>query len=398
MARHGQAGGFALGALAGASAALAFARRRANRAEDRAELERALRTAREGAGAFRSVIDAAPDPIALLDATGAVRFENPAMRSVRTAAERADGAEAVRRAFASNGAGPDGEVRDEIELPRRGRLYARYVGPVRDDRDELVGRLVVLRDVTGEREADRLKDEFFALVSHEFRTPLTSVIGYVELVLDDEEDPVSAEHRHFLGVVDRNATRLLRLVGDLLFAAQVEAGRLQLEPADVDLGRITREAVEAARPLAEDRRIELVAEIGGLPPIRGDGDRLGQVLDNLISNALKFTDEGGRVRVSVASGDGHAVIEISDSGPGIAPEELDRLFERFFRARAATDGAIPGVGLGLTIVRAIVEAHEGTISVASQPGAGATFRVELPCGPALPAGAGRAGDGGRVPL
>ncbi len=376
---HARSGGaFALGALAGGAAAAAVARRRGRRAQDRAELERALRSARDTAGAFRSVIDAAPDPIALLDATGTVRVENPAMRRVRLAVERTAGPEGFRRAFRVEGSGPALEVRDEVQLLGRNALYARYVGPVRDTRGELVGRLVVLRDVTGEREADRLKDEFFALVSHEFRTPLTSVIGYVELVLDDPEQPVADEHRHFLSVVDRNATRLLRLVGDLLFAAQVEAGRLQLEVRDLDLAAVARDALEAARPVAEDRGIVLAADIADLPTCRGDHDRLGQVLDNLVSNALKFTDVGGTVEVRVAGEGDTAVIEVSDSGPGIPPEEQHRLFERFFRATTATSRAIPGVGLGLTIVRAIVEAHGGNVTVDSAHGEGATFRVELP--------------------
>lgn len=375
---HARAGAFALGALAGAAAAGAVARRRGRRAQDRAELERALRSARDTAGAFRSVIDAAPDPIALLDATGTVRVENPAMRRVRLAVERSAGLDGFRQAFAVDGSGPALEVRDEVELPGRSALYARYVGPVRDTRGDLVGRLVVLRDVTGEREADRLKDEFFALVSHEFRTPLTSVIGYVELVLDDEQQAISEEHRHFLSVVDRNATRLLRLVGDLLFAAQVEAGRLQLELGEIDLAAVAREAVEAARPVAEDREIALASEIADMPPCLGDHDRLGQVLDNLISNALKFTEVGGTVGVRVVPDGDCAVIEVSDSGPGIPAEEQHLLFERFFRATTATSRAIPGVGLGLTIVRAIVDAHEGTIAVSSADGEGATFRVELP--------------------
>lgn len=375
---HARSGAFALGALLGATGAAAVARRRGRRAQDRAELERALRSARDTAGAFRSVIDAAPDPIALLDATGTVRVENPAMRRVRLAVERSAGREGFRRAFAVDGSGPALEIRDEVELPGRSALYARYVGPVRDTRGDLVGRLVVLRDVTGEREADRLKDEFFALVSHEFRTPLTSVIGYVELVLDDEQQPVTEEHRHFLSVVDRNATRLLRLVGDLLFAAQVEAGRLQLEVGEIDLAAIARDALEAARPVAEDREIVLAADIAELPRCRGDHDRLGQVLDNLVSNALKFTDVGGTVAIRVAAEGERAVIEVSDSGPGIPPEEQHLLFERFFRATTATSRAIPGVGLGLTIVRAIVEAHDGRVMVRSADGEGATFRVELP--------------------
>ncbi len=232
--------------------------------------------------------------------------------------------------------------------------------------------------------ADRLKDEFFALVSHELRTPLTSVMGYLELVLDDEE-PLAEDHRHYLEIVQRNATRLLRLVGDLLFVAQVEAGTLALDPGPVDLAAVTREAVDAARPRAESRSIALSAEIADSGPVWGDRDRLGQVLDNLVTNALKFTPSDGAVVVRLGREDGCTVLEVEDTGPGIALADQGRLFERFFRADSAVRQAVPGVGLGLTIVRAIAEAHGGTVEVASAVGEGTTFRVELPGRPDRPA-------------
>ena len=232
--------------------------------------------------------------------------------------------------------------------------------------------------------ADRLKDEFFALVSHELRTPLTSVMGYLELVLDDEE-PLAEDHRHYLEIVQRNATRLLRLVGDLLFVAQVEAGTLALDPGPVDLAAVTGEAVDAARPRAESRSIALSAEIADSGPVWGDRDRLGQVLDNLVTNALKFTPSDGAVVVRLGREDGCAVLEVEDTGPGIALADQGRLFERFFRADSAVRQAVPGVGLGLTIVRAITEAHGGTVEVASAVGEGTTFRVELPDRPDRPA-------------
>jgi PAS domain S-box-containing protein len=228
-----------------------------------------------------------------------------------------------------------------------------------------------------EREAEILKDQFFALVSHELRTPLTSVIGYLELVLEDEET-LSGSHRRFLGVVDRNARRLLRLVGDLLFVAHVEAGRLALEVGEVDLPTLTREAVEAARPHGEGKDLVLEAAADPLPPMAGDRDRLAQVLDNLVSNAVKFTPAGGSVSVRLTAHDDAALIEVRDSGVGIPAAEQERLFERFYRASTATERAIPGVGLGLTIARAIVEAHGGRLDFDSIEGAGTTFRVRLP--------------------
>ena len=257
---------------------------------------------------------------------------------------------------------------------------------IRDD--QLVQMMVYLSQQIGqylerkasEREAEILKDQFFALVSHELRTPLTSIIGYLELVLEDDE-ALTDHHRRFLGVVDRNARRLLRLVGDLLFVAHVEAGRLALEVGEVDLRTLTTEAIEAARPRAEAKDLVLEAVTQDVPLMAGDRDRLAQVLDNLISNAVKFTPEDGSVTVRLVTRDDEALLEVRDTGVGIPEAEQDRLFERFYRASTATERAIPGVGLGLTIAKAIVEAHGGTLDFDSVEGAGTTFRVRLPLRP-----------------
>jgi len=227
-------------------------------------------------------------------------------------------------------------------------------------------------------ELDRLKDEFLSLVSHELRTPLTSIRGYLDLVLDEEAGELNPEQRRFLKAVERNSGRLLRLVGDLLFVAQADAGRLTLERAKVDVAALAAECVEAARPVADQRSIELHLAAEPVPALVGDRGRLAQVLDNLVSNALKFTPEGGRVEVRTSVTDDYVRLEVEDSGIGIPAEEQPRLFERFFRAASATEQAIPGTGLGLAIVKAIVEAHAGRIEVVSAPGKGTTFLVELP--------------------
>jgi PAS domain S-box-containing protein len=228
------------------------------------------------------------------------------------------------------------------------------------------------------RELDRLKDEFIALVSHELRTPLTSIHGYLELLLDGGAGDLSAEQERFLTVVERNSKRLMQLVGDLLFMAQVEAGKLALDLDEVDLEELVRECLEAAQPIAADLQIELAAEVEKTPSLLGDRSRLSQVLDNLISNALKFTPRSGRVSVRVFVSGDDAVVEIEDTGVGIPSAEQDRLFERFFRSSNATAQAIPGTGLGLTIAKTIVERHEGSISLESAEGAGTTVRVRLP--------------------
>ncbi|MDX6556598.1 MAG: hypothetical protein QOD86_2793 [Miltoncostaeaceae bacterium] len=244
--------------------------------------------------------------------------------------------------------------------------------------DALIGQYLARKRMA--RETERLKDEFVALVSHELRTPLTSIIGYLEVVLDEEElDPAA---RRWLQVVERNAHRLLRLVGDLLFIARMEAGQLALDAArPIDLVALAEQSVQAAQPHAEGAGVT-IALAGGRPdaPCWGDADRIAQVLDNLVSNALKFTPSGGRVDVRLRRERGAAVIEVADTGVGIPAGELESLFQRFFRASTATRDKIAGVGLGLSIAKAIVEAHGGAIEVESEEGAGATFRVRLPLG------------------
>jgi PAS domain S-box-containing protein len=228
-------------------------------------------------------------------------------------------------------------------------------------------------------ELDRVKDEFIALVSHELRTPLTSIRGYLELVVDDAAAAgLPAELQEWLQVIDRNAERLLSLVEDLLISAQAHSGTLMLAQAEVDIGTVLRQCAVACTPNAAARGIalECAAETGLL--ILGDASRIAQVVDNLASNALKFTPAGGRVELIASRHDGNVRIEIADTGMGIPEAEQHRLFDRFFRTERAQSDAIAGAGLGLSIAKAIVEAHRGQISFRSVEGHGTTFVVDLP--------------------
>lgn len=244
---------------------------------------------------------------------------------------------------------------------------------------DLIGQVVERRRAL--EEAERLKNEFFALVSHELRTPLTSVIGYLDIVCEEDAGGLDDEQQRYLGVIRRNTERLLRLVDDLLFVAQVEAGTLALERGPVDLGVLVNASIEAARPQADNQGIRLSAEIAPLRMEAGDADRIGQLIDNLVSNALKFSKQGGAVTVRLRPSDeGRALIEVADTGIGISAEDQKHLFDRFYRADHATRNAIQGIGLGLAICEAIAEGHGGSIAVESKEGEGTTFRVELPLG------------------
>jgi signal transduction histidine kinase len=244
---------------------------------------------------------------------------------------------------------------------------------------ETVGYLFVAADVTQAREVARLKDEFVGLISHELRTPLSSILGYLELLRDDDEHPLTGEQEQYLAVAERNAHRLLRLVGDLLFTAQVESGKFPLDLHDVSFEHVVSGAVESARPAAAAAGITINKVIMDSSPVAyADKVRLGQVCDNLISNALKFTPKGGTVTVTLSRNEKNGVITVRDTGMGIAASELDQLFARFFRATTATRNAVPGVGLGLTITKAIVTAHHGEMGVTSEEGVGTEFTVTLP--------------------
>jgi signal transduction histidine kinase len=227
-------------------------------------------------------------------------------------------------------------------------------------------------------ELDRLKDEFVATASHELRTPLTSLSGYLEMSLDPAEGPLSPTRESHLRIVQRNADRLAVLVEQLLFLARADSHPLDLDRQPVDLFEILNEAGETARPAASAKNIALVIKGEPLPETLADRSQLLRVVDNLVANAVKFTPEGGTVRLAARRDGDTAVVEVADTGLGIPPAEQPDLFNRFYRGSSAIEKAIPGSGLGLAISQVIAEAHGGTIELESTPGAGSTFRLVLP--------------------
>jgi signal transduction histidine kinase len=305
-------------------------------------------------------------------------FGGTLLERALSAAERTADPEAYRAALERLAGDQEGPGSLEFEVPSSGRAFQVFASPVRDEHDEFVGRIWTLREITQQRALDRLKDDFVATVSHELRTPLTSMMGFLEMIREGEAGPLTEEQERFLAIVYRSSERLQRLVGDLLFVQRLDANGLQLHFGEVRLDEVVREVAEATAALARTREIDLRLELDALPPVHADRERLAQLVGNLLSNALKFTRAGGTVVARAFTDDGHAVLEIEDTGIGVPVIEQDRLFERFFRSSTATEQAIPGTGLGLVISRAIVEAHGGTIGVRSEPGTGTTFRVELP--------------------
>jgi PAS domain S-box-containing protein len=296
-----------------------------------------------------------------------------------------------------------GKVEKETYSGRPDAWVSTTKMPLRDSRGQIIGTFGITRDVTAQiraeqglalqalelsaqnerlRELDAQKDGFIALVSHELRTPLASIIGYVELLRDEHTTDPRADE--FAEVIERNARRLLRLVGDLLFLSGVQSGKMALELRSTDLADVVGQVMAGMRPAAKREHIDLALSATAAPRLAADPARIAQVLSNLISNAVKFTPDGGRVEVRLGTEGDQAVLAVADTGVGIPAADQERIFERFFRTALATRQAIPGTGLGLTIAKAIVEAHKGTISVDSDEGRGSTFKVCLPLRP-LPA-------------
>ncbi|GAA1913274.1 sensor histidine kinase [Nocardioides marmoribigeumensis] len=238
------------------------------------------------------------------------------------------------------------------------------------------------------RELDQAKTDFVATVSHELRTPLSSIRGYSELLREGMLGALSSEQDRAVEVIDRNADRLLRLVGDLLTLAEVDSGagshHEALEP--VDLTAVVHDSHRSLLPILRARRLEVVLpERGLVPTVLGVASHLDRVVLNLLSNAVKFTEDLGRVVVELCLADApdptrpaHVVLSVRDSGIGISREQQHRLFERFFRSVEAQQAAIQGTGLGLAVCKAIVDAHGGTIHVDSEVGVGTTVTVSLP--------------------
>ncbi|MCQ1947859.1 cell wall metabolism sensor histidine kinase WalK [Arthrobacter sp. zg-Y1171] len=253
---------------------------------------------------------------------------------------------------------------------------------LRNDDGGFNGAVIVFSDVTAMVGALAAKDDFVASVSHELRTPLTSIMGYLDLALDEaEETGLQGTIPGSMRVALRNSERLLRLVSDLLTAA---SGTVQLESRPMCLAEIIRNSLRTAETRAREAGVDLVNDAPAELPMFADPHRIAQVLDNLLSNAVKYSPDGGTVTVSAWREGDRAVFRVSDTGMGMTADDVDDVFEKFFRTGTVRQAGIPGVGLGMAISKDIAEAHGGSIRVESTLGRGTSFTVELPAGvPAL---------------
>ncbi len=260
--------------------------------------------------------------------------------------------------------------------PRSRKAFSTSARQVRGPAGQILGAALAYQDITDLMRAMQVKDEFVSSVSHELRTPLTSLLGYLEILC--EYDDLPADVTSQLHVMQRNALRLRTLLSDLLHVGQSDEGGLQVERVPMDLVDVVHEAVEASRPVADKCGMTLHLEAPSHLVVMADEQRIRQVLDNLISNAIKYTVAGGSVSVALRQKPDCIELDVSDTGMGIPPDEVENVFSRFFRGNDVRTSHIPGTGLGLNIVSSIVAAHDGSVTVESEVGRGSTFRVTLP--------------------
>jgi two-component system phosphate regulon sensor histidine kinase PhoR len=269
------------------------------------------------------------------------------------------------------------ELTGEVEVGTvRRRNFSVTAAPVRAAGAN--GAVLVLHDITELRRLERVRRDFVANVSHEFKTPLTAIQGFAETLLNGALDD-KANRERFVEIIREHAWRLARLTDDLLKLSRIEAGRLELEMRPIRVEALVNGCVETARLNAKTRGLEIHVDLQkNSPAVCGDGAQLGEVLQNLLDNALQYTPSGGHIEVKARSNGQDVVFTVSDTGIGIPQSDLERVFERFYRVDAARSREVGGTGLGLAIARHIVEAHGGRIWVESAIGQGSRFHFSIP--------------------
>lgn len=363
---------------------------------DQAEqLGNMLKTQKVEAAKSQAILEAVADGVIVVDASGKiVLFNAAAERILELPREKALGRmssdmlglyggqarewmEAVNR-WATRPGTYDAEEYLAARVEIGGRIVSVHLAPVLMG-DEFLGTVSVFRDVTAEVEAERAKTEFISTVSHELRTPMTSIKGYVKLLLMEMAGGLTEGQRHFLSIINANVDRLTNLVNDLLDISRIESGRLAISLRPIKVDEVIEQVVAEMHARATSRELTLHAAVPpGLPKVVADPDRVAQILTNLIANACNYTPSGGEVCVLAHANGEEVRVAVRDTGIGIAPENLDKIFERFFRADDELVQEVPGTGLGLAIVRSLVELQGGRIWVESKPGAGSTFTFTLP--------------------
>ncbi|MRS12592.1 MAG: response regulator [Actinobacteria bacterium] len=334
-----------------------------------------------------AILMSTSDGLMVFDANDRITFVNPtAERILGKGAEALVGL--VTDTWKVFGLAPDPEgtvaetgaqLREvRMEEPAH-RIVDVRVDPVIDDSGTYLGAVTNMRDVTAEREAAQMKNEFVSTVSHELRTPLTSIKGYIDLILDGEAGEINEIQQEFLSIVKENSDRLVDLINDMLDISRIESGRIVLKVQPLDVAERIAGAVNTFRAVLDQQGREIHVDVpDDLPLAAGDPDRVGQVLINFISNAIKYSPQGGDVRVKASVEDSMVRVDITDEGIGIALEDQAKLFTKFYRVDSSLTREIGGTGLGLSICKSIIELLGGEVGVDSTAGEGSTFWFALP--------------------
>jgi PAS domain S-box-containing protein len=340
----------------------------------------------------RTIIQAMPFGVAVTTAEGNLALMNPAFRRMLGLPQDAEPGKhishyvddpglvelATRVSRGGERAG-EGEDTHQFTTPAGRHLLAQATG-IPGEEGECLGAVLVFVDITAFKLLDQLKSDFVAKVSHELRSPLSTIYLQLSLLASDQDLAADQESRHLLERARSKTEALISFVRDLLDISRIESGQALGEPRPVEVAKLLRQVVEALRPQAEAREQSLELELPpeGLPALVADPTALESVFTNLVSNACKYTPEGGWIRVAARVEDGRLVVVVSDNGFGIPPEKHQAVFEKFYRIKDANTRYIPGTGLGLPIVKSILEQMGGEIHLESAPGQGSTFTVRLP--------------------
>jgi PAS domain S-box-containing protein len=264
------------------------------------------------------------------------------------------------------------------QLQLEGRVVSVHLAPVFIE-TEFLGTVSVFRDITHDVEVAQMKSEFVSTVSHELRTPMTSIKGFVDLLLLGAAGDVSERQKHFLNIIKTNVDRLATLVGDLLDLSRIETGRLRLKLERIDFSDVVKVVVDSLRAKIESKKLETIVDLPDyLPMVMGDRDRLIQILTNLVANAYQYTPPGGQIQIAVTPNDDSIQVTVADNGIGISDEDQTKIFDRFFRADHPIVRETGGTGLGLPIVKNLIELHGGDLWLRSELGEGTQFSFTLP--------------------
>lgn len=340
-----------------------------------------------------SVMNSLVDGLILVDKRGKIAYANPRSREILglpISALTGQTLTAMHLAIASRVTDPE-SVLDRLEqavgnpqatsaieitltAPASRTVQARYF-PIGDAGGGILGLL--LRDITREKELDKMKSQLLATVSHELRTPLASIKGFATTLLRDDVDWDEESRREFLSIIDEESDRLTELISNLLDMSRIEAGILRVEPEPTDLDPILRETATEFQLMTRAHQIRVHVP-HALPLVMADPRRARQVLRNLVENAIKYSPDGGSITISARVVNGRVRTSVADHGIGIGPEQLEHIFDRFYQVDSASTRRVGGSGLGLSICKAIIEAHGERIWVESQPDMGSTFHFTLP--------------------